>query len=82
MAERLALLPHQRAQDNLSTGAGRFGLSLAEARRMSASVGGLMATLFAVLADLSSSLGERVRRNLPGSKLVTSIWGGSARPSR
>ena len=43
---------------------------------MSASVGSLVATLPAVLADLSGSLGENVRRNLPGSELVTSIWEG------
>ena len=32
MAERITLLPHQRAQASLSTGAGRFGMSPAEAR--------------------------------------------------
>ena len=51
-------------------------MSLAEARRTSASVGSLVATLPAVLADLSGSLGEKVRRNLPGSELLTSIWEG------
>ena len=51
-------------------------MSSAEARRMSASVGSLVATLSAVLADLSGSLGEKVRRHLPGSQLVTSIWEG------
>ena len=76
MAERLTLLPHQRAQASLSTGVGGFGMSSAEARRMSASVGKLVATLPAVLADLSGSLGANVRRNQPGSELVTSIWGG------
>ena len=35
---QLMLLPYQRAQASLSTGAGRFGLSSAEARRMSACV--------------------------------------------
>ena len=65
MAERLTLLPHKRAQASLSTGAGVFGMSSAEARGMSASVGSLVATLHAVLADLSGSLRERVRRNLP-----------------
>ena len=59
MAERLTLLPHQRAQASLSTGAGRFGKSSAEARRMSASVGILVATLPAVLVDLSGSLGRK-----------------------
>ena len=76
MAERLTLLPHQRAQASLSTGAGGFGLSSAEARRMSASVGSLAATLPAVLVDLSGSLREKVRRNLPGSKLATGYWKG------
>ena len=74
MAEGLTLLPHQRAQASLSTGAGGVGMSSAEARRMSASVESLVATLPAVLADLSGSLGEKVLKNLPGSELVTSIW--------
>ena len=82
MPERLTILPHQRAQASLSTGAGGFGVSSAKARRMSASVGSLVATLPAVLAGLSGSLGEKVRRNLPGSELVTSILGGNARPPR
>ena len=34
----------------------------------------LVATLPAVLAVLSGSLGEKVWGNLPGSELVTSIW--------
>ena len=36
---QLTLLPHQQAQASLSTGAGGFGLSSAEARRMSVSAG-------------------------------------------
>ena len=51
-------------------------MSSAEARRMSTSVGSLVATLPAVFADLSGSLGEKVWRNLPGSELVASIWEG------
>ena len=51
-------------------------MSSAEARRMSASAGSLVVTLPAVLADLSDSLGEKGRRSLPGSELVTSIWEG------
>ena len=35
-----------------------------------------MATLPAVLADLSGSLGEKARRNLPQSELVSSVWKG------
>ena len=50
-------------------------MSTAEARRMSASVGSLVATLPAVLADLPVSLGKKVRRNLPGSELVTPVSG-------
>lgn len=73
-ADRLTMLPHQRAQARLSTGAGGFGLSSAEARRMSASVGSLVATLPAVLADLTGILGEKVRNHLPGSDLVNGIW--------
>ena len=51
-------------------------MSSAKARRISAAMGSLVATLHAVLADLCGSLGEKVRRNLPGSELVTSIWEG------
>ena len=43
---------------------------------MSESVESLVATLPAVLADLSGSLGEKARRKLPGSELGTSIWEG------
>ena len=38
---------------------------------MSASIGSLVAMLPAVLADLSGSLGEKIRRNLPESELVS-----------
>ena len=76
MVERFTLLSHQRAQARLSTGAGGFGISSAEARRMSALVGRLATTLPEVLATLPGSLGEKVPRNLPESKLVTSIWKG------
>ena len=71
MAERLTLLSHQRAQASLSTGAGGLGMSSVEARRMSASVGSLVAALPAALADFSGSLGQKVRRNLPGSELTS-----------
>ena len=40
------------------------------------SVGSWVATLPAVLADLSGSLGEKVRKNRPGSELVASMWEG------
>ena len=70
----LTLQPHQQAQVNLSTGAGGFGLSSAEARRMSASVGSLVATVPEVLADLSGAIGNKVRRELPDSDLVRRIW--------
>ena len=79
MAERLTLLPHQRAQASLSTGAGGFGLSSAEARRMSASVGSLAATLPAVLAGLSGTEGtEEPARFRTGDQYLE----GSARPPR
>ena len=76
MAERLTLPPHQRTQASLSTGAGRFGMSSPEAKMMSVSVEILVSTLAAVLAALSGGLGEKGRRNLPNSELVTSIWEG------
>ena len=76
MAERRTLLPHPRAQACSSTGPGRFGMSSAEAIRMSTSVGNPVVTLPAILADLSGSLGEKVLRNLPESELVTSVWEG------
>ena len=49
-AERLTLLPHQRAHARLAAEAGGFGMSTAEARRMFASVGSLVASLPAVPA--------------------------------
>eukprot|EP00904_Undaria_pinnatifida_P007452 jgi/Undpi1/3837/HiC_scaffold_16.g07206.m1 len=70
----LTLQPHQQAQASLSTGAGGFGLSSAEARRMSAFVGSLVATVPEVLADLSGAIGKKVRRELPESDLVRRIW--------
>ena len=63
-------LPHERVQPALSTRAG------VEARRVPASSGSLVATLPAVLADLSGSLGGKVRRNLPESELANGIWEG------
>ena len=72
----LTLQPHQQAQASLSTGVGGFGLSSAEARRMSASVGSLVATVPEVLADLSGAVGNKVRRELPDSDLVRRIWNG------
>ena len=70
----LTLQPYQQAQASLSTGAGGFGLSSAEARRMSASVGSLVATVPEVLASLSGAIGDKVRRELPDSDLVRRIW--------
>eukprot|EP00904_Undaria_pinnatifida_P003430 jgi/Undpi1/13088/HiC_scaffold_8.g02750.m1 len=61
----LTLQPHQQAQASLSTGAGGFGLSSAEARRMSASVGSFGG---------DGARGNKVRRNLPDSDLVWRIW--------
>ena len=66
--------PHQQAQASLSTGAGGFGLSSAEARRMSASVGSLVVTVPEVLADLSGAIGNKVRRELPDSDLVRRFY--------
>ena len=57
-AKRLTLQPHQISQAILSTGTGGFGLSSPESRRMSASIGSLVATVPEVLADLSSPLGK------------------------
>ena len=65
LTRQLILLPHQRAQAILSTGAGGFGLSSAEARRTSASVRSMVATMPEVLAGLSGAIGEKVRRGLP-----------------
>ena len=70
----LTLQPHQQAQASLSTGAGGFGLSSAKARRMSASVGSLVATVPEVLADLSGTIGDKVPRELPDFDLVRRIW--------
>ena len=46
----------------------------AEARRMSASVGSIVATVPEGLADLTGILGEKVRRGFPDSDLVRRIW--------
>ena len=73
-ANMFTLQPHQQAQASLSTGAGGFGLSSAEAQRMSASVGSLVATVPEVLGDLSGAIGNKVRRGLPDSDLVQRIW--------
>ena len=62
---QLMLLPHQRKHTSLSTGAGGFGLSSTEARRMSASVGSMVTTVPEVLTDLSGILGGKVRGGLP-----------------
>ena len=70
----LTLQPHQQAQVSLSTRAGGFGLSSAKARRMSASVGSLVATVPEVIADLSGAIGNNARRELPDSDLVRRIW--------
>ena len=59
---QFTLQPYQQAQASLSTGAGRFGLSSAKARRMSACVGSLVTMVPEVLADLSSAIGGTVRR--------------------
>ena len=71
---QLTFLPHQQAQSSLSTGAEGFGLSSAEARRMSASVGSMVAMVPEVLADLSGTIGEKIRGGLPDSDLVRRIW--------
>ena len=63
----LTLQLHQKAQASLSTGAGGFGLLSAEARRLSASVRSLVATVPEVLSDLSSAIENKVRRELPDS---------------
>ena len=70
----LTLQPHQQAQASLYTGAGGFGLSSAEAQRMPASVGSLVATVPEVLANLFGAIGNKVRRELPDSDLVRRIW--------
>ena len=70
---QLTLQPYQQAQASLSTGASVFGLSSAEARRMSASVGSSVATVPEALADLSGAIGDKVRGELPDSDLVGRI---------
>ena len=70
----LTLQTHQQAQVSLSTGAGGLGLSSAEAQRMLASVGSLVAKVPRVLADLSGAIGDKIRRELPDSDLVRRIW--------
>ena len=71
---QLTLQPYQHAQASLFAGVGGVGLSSAEARRMSMSVGSLVATVSEVLADMSGAIGDKVRRDLPDSHLVRRIW--------
>ena len=71
---QLTLQLYHQAQASLSTGAGGCGLSSAEARRVSASVGSLVATVPEVLADLSGAIEDKVRRELPAPDLVRRIW--------
>ena len=75
---QLTLLPHQRAQASLFTGVGGFGLSSTEARRMSVSVGSMMATVPEVLANLSGNIGEKARRGFP-SRTSSAAFGGPPR---
>ena len=78
---QLTLNPHQQAQARLSTGAGGLGLPSTEARRMSASIRSRVRTLPEILADLTGPLGDRVRRRLPESSIITQL-GGSLREIR
>ena len=70
----LTLQPYQQAQASMSTGVGGFGLWSAEARRVSASVGSLVAIVPEVLADLPGAIRDKVRRELLDSNLVRRIW--------
>ena len=67
------LLPHQRTQASLSTGSGGFELLSAEARRTSALVGSMVATLPEVLADLLGIIGESPE----GASLSSAAFGGA-----
>ena len=67
-------LPHQSTHARLSTGAKGFGLSSAEAQRMPATVGSMVATAPEDLTDILGIIGEKVRRGLPDSDLVRRIW--------
>lgn len=68
---RLTLQPHQLAQPRLSTRAGGLGLPLTEARRMPAFFGSRVVTMPEVLADLPGPLGDRVRRGIPESGIIS-----------
>ena len=70
---QLVLQPYQQVQARLTTGAGGFGLASAEARRMPASVGSLVATVPEALAGLSGAIGDKVQKKLPESDLVRRI---------
>ena len=67
---RFRLKPYQRAQARLSPRAGGLGLPAAISRRFSASLGNLVGTLPAVIAELSGPLGESVKDNIAGTVLV------------
>ena len=72
-ASELGLIVYQRGQAKLSTGAGGFGLSSAEARKIPGSVGRMVATVLEILSDLSGAIEAKVRTGLPGSDLVRRI---------
>jgi len=69
----LKMQPHQKAQAQLSTGAGGMGLASTTMRRLSASLGNRIASLPAVIASLRGPLGESVKNRLPGTNLVHRI---------
>lgn len=69
------LQPDQKAQASLSTGVGGVELSSSEARRMLASIESLVATVPEFLADLSGTLGGKVRGELPTSDLIHDVHG-------
>ena len=62
---------HQQAQARLSIGAGGVGLPSAEAWGMSASIGSRAGTLAEAIPDLTGPLGDRVRRGLPQSNIIS-----------
>ena len=73
--ERLTLQPRQQAQARLSTGAGGLGLPSVEARRMSGSIRSKMGNLPEVLANLTGSSGDRVKRGLPEWRIIAQLGG-------
>lgn len=68
--DQLTLLPCQQAQTRLSTGARGLGLTSTKAWRAPAAIESKAGIVQEVQADLTGSLGDRMRRGSPESSII------------